>query len=107
MAIDAGYKFCFGVCHLVYSIIVPILIKLEESVEHARGKLTDIASETFCSIRMVVACGADILGMSLRVSQKRPKDVSGLRHAAGSPFLCYICRRCPYLLVWSKVVYLE
>lgn len=43
----------------VYSVIVPIWIKLEESVDHARGKVTAIASETFGSIRIVVAYGAE------------------------------------------------
>ena len=49
----------------VYSVIVPIWVKLEESVDHARGKVTAIASETFGSIRMVVAYGAEE-----RVAQK-------------------------------------
>lgn len=43
----------------VYSVIVPIWVKLEESVDHARGKVTAIASERFGSIRMIVAYGAE------------------------------------------------
>ncbi|UKZ61367.1 uncharacterized protein TrAtP1_002633 [Trichoderma atroviride] len=43
----------------VYSVVVPIWVKLEESLDHARGKATAIASETFGSIRMVVAYGAE------------------------------------------------
>jgi ATP-binding cassette subfamily B (MDR/TAP) protein 1 len=44
---------------LIYGIEIPFMIKLMKSKEHADGKATSIASETFSSIRMVAACGAE------------------------------------------------
>jgi ABC-type multidrug transport system fused ATPase/permease subunit len=44
---------------LTYGIIVPLLVKMMKEVEHADGKASAIASETFGSIRMVAACGAE------------------------------------------------
>jgi ATP-binding cassette, subfamily B (MDR/TAP), member 1 len=42
-----------------YGVIVPLLIKMNKEVEHADGKASAIASETFGSIRMIAACGAE------------------------------------------------
>jgi ATP-binding cassette, subfamily B (MDR/TAP), member 1 len=44
---------------VVYSIIIPISLKFQRSVDHANEKAGSIASEVFGSIRMVVACGAE------------------------------------------------
>lgn len=44
---------------IVYSILVPIFIKKQKSMEHADEKASSIASEVFGSLRMVVACGAE------------------------------------------------
>ncbi|KAI9744703.1 MAG: hypothetical protein M1818_001628 [Claussenomyces sp. TS43310] len=43
----------------IYSILVPIMVKLQKSKEHADAKALSIASEAFDAIRMIVACGAE------------------------------------------------
>lgn len=44
---------------VIYSIILPISIKMQKSVDHANEQASSIASEVFGAIRMVVACGAE------------------------------------------------
>jgi ATP-binding cassette subfamily B (MDR/TAP) protein 1 len=44
---------------LVYSGIVPVIIRLTKEVEHADEKASSIAGEVLGSIRMIVACGAE------------------------------------------------
>jgi ATP-binding cassette, subfamily B (MDR/TAP), member 1 len=44
---------------VVFGIIIPILTKLQKSVDHANEKASSIASEVFSAVRMVVACGAE------------------------------------------------
>ena len=44
---------------LVYGVLVPIMIKLIHSIEHADDKAASIAAEVFGSIRTVMALGAE------------------------------------------------
>jgi ATP-binding cassette subfamily B (MDR/TAP) protein 1 len=44
---------------LTYGVIVPLMVKMMKEVEHADEKASAIASETFASIRMIAACGAE------------------------------------------------
>jgi ATP-binding cassette, subfamily B (MDR/TAP), member 1 len=44
---------------LVYSTIIPIILKMTKEVEHADEKAASIAGEVLGSIRMIVACGAE------------------------------------------------
>lgn len=44
---------------IVYSVTIPINMKLQREVDHADEKAAGIAGEVLGSIRMIVACGAE------------------------------------------------
>lgn len=44
---------------VVFSIVIPIWLKIQKTIDFANGKATSIASETIAAIRMVIACGAE------------------------------------------------
>ncbi|KAF4636377.1 hypothetical protein G7Y89_g1707 [Cudoniella acicularis] len=50
---------------LVYGTVIPITLKMTKEVEHADEKAASIAGEVLGSVRMIIACGAE-----LRIAKK-------------------------------------
>ncbi|KAF1988882.1 ABC multidrug transporter [Aulographum hederae CBS 113979] len=76
---------------VVYSAVVPFMVKFQKSKDHADQKASAIASEVFSAIRMVSACGAEdkmakkFAGW-MEESRRRGLKLSPLLGANFSPF---------------------
>ncbi|TVY82673.1 ABC transporter BEA3 [Lachnellula suecica] len=56
---------------LIYGINIPIILRMTKEVEHADEKAASIAGEVLGSIRMIVACGAEIFWMGRGIAPQR------------------------------------